>query len=119
MASRNFIQLENAKFYAFHGYYEEEQKVGGSFVVNLSVGTDFNLASEKDNLADTIDYVSLYEIVKLEMAISSKLLENVGQRIISSIKNKHTSIKEIKLKITKLSPPISGDIEGVSILIEE
>jgi dihydroneopterin aldolase len=52
------------------------------------------------------------------MAIRSKLIETVGQRIFLRIKNELRGVSELTVKITKLSPPINGDVTNVAILIE-
>ena len=35
MSDKVSIELENMKFYAYHGHYEMEQKVGNHFLVTL------------------------------------------------------------------------------------
>jgi dihydroneopterin aldolase len=76
------------------------------------------MAAERDTLTDTIDYVDVNRIVTEEMAIRSKLIEHVGQRIIHRIKTELKGIHLLQVKITKLSPPINGDVQSVAILIE-
>ena len=71
-----------------------------------------------DSLEDTIDYVWVNKIVQEEMAIRSKLIESVGQRIITQLKSKNTNAK-YRVLIRKLSPPINGDVDSVSISINE
>ena len=76
-------------------------------------------AAEQDTLADTIDYVDVNRIVVEEMAIRSKLIEHVGQRILNRMKNELNGIEALKVKITKICPPINGDVATVAILIED
>ncbi len=113
------ILLENMVFHAKHGFFEEENIIGGKFELNLELETDFNRGLSEDDLSGTVDYSAIYDLVANEMKQPSKLLEHLGGRIIDGIYKNFPSVQFIKLKISKLSPPISGEIEKVSIVIEE
>jgi dihydroneopterin aldolase len=112
------ILLEGMEFFAYHGVYEEEREKGQNFSIDLEILADYSKACYSDKLEDAIDYVQVYELVKAEMAIPSSLLENVAQRIIDSIQKSFDQIEGIKVKITKLQPPISGKLKGISIELE-
>jgi dihydroneopterin aldolase len=112
------IEVNGIKLYAFHGCLEEEERIGGHYVVDVNISTDFSLAAETDDLSKTVDYVAVNAIVKEEMAIRSKLIEHVGQRIFSRIKNELNGVSELSVKITKISPPINGDVDSVAIVID-
>jgi 7,8-dihydroneopterin aldolase/epimerase/oxygenase len=111
------IQVEGIKVYAYHGCLEEEAKIGCNYIVDVIMGTDFSEAAKTDDLGKTIDYVTVYEIVKAQMAIRSKLIEQVGQRIIDELKKQLNGLKSVEVKVTKLNPPMNGDVERVSIII--
>lgn len=115
----NIITVKNIKLYAYHGCLEEEAKIGGHYLVNVKLHTDFLEAAKKDDLRKTIDYVMVNKIVKEEMAIRSKLIEEVGYRILKRFEKKLQNLKEVHLEIVKLCPPINGDVESVSIIFEE
>ena len=111
------IEIEGMKFYAFHGHFEAEQIVGNEFIVNLRLETDCNKAAISDNLVDALNYQVVYEVVKREMAQPSKLLENVAKRILDSLKFQFTSIINVSVKISKMNPPMGGEIEKVSVTL--
>jgi len=79
----NKILVEGIKVYAYHGCLEEEGKIGCNYIVDVTMETDFMKAAIADDLKQTIDYVTVYTIVKKEMAIRAKLIEHVGLRIIN------------------------------------
>ena len=112
------IRLKNIKIYAFHGCMVEEGKIGSDYLVNLSVKSNLDKAAKSDRLSDTVDYVLLQKIVKEEMAVRSKLLEHVGSRIIDSIFKTIPIAKSIKITVSKLNPPIGGDVEEVSVTMK-
>jgi 7,8-dihydroneopterin aldolase/epimerase/oxygenase len=111
------IEIEGMKFYAFHGHFDSEQVVGNEFTVNLKIETELEKAAISDNLNDALNYQTAYEIIKNEMAVSSHLLENVAKRILDSLYFHFTSIKKAEVKISKMNPPMGGEIEKVSITL--
>ncbi|RAR72882.1 dihydroneopterin aldolase [Flavobacterium aciduliphilum] len=113
------IKLQNIRTFSFHGCLEEEGKIGSDYRVDLEVKTDLRKSSLSDDLNDTVDYVLLNRIVVEEMAIRSKLLEHVAHRIITRIFKEIPSVSRIVLGVSKLNPPIGGDVEAVTIEMEE
>jgi dihydroneopterin aldolase len=113
------IKLKNIRTYSYHGCLLEEGKIGSDYQVDLEIKTDLRKSSISDSLEDTVDYVALNRIVMEEMAIRSKLLEHVAHRIITRIFKEIPSISRIVLAVSKLNPPIDGDVEAVTIEMEE
>jgi dihydroneopterin aldolase len=116
---KHTIEVNGIKIYAFHGCLPEEEKIGGHYVVDVMLNTNFGEAAVTDELSKTVDYVLINHIVKEEMAIRSKLIEQVGQRIVDRIKRDTCGIDFLRVKVTKLTPPINGDVDNVAIVIEE
>ena len=115
---KNQINVEGIRLYAYHGCLPEETKVGGEYIVDVYMVYDFHEAAVKDDLNLTIDYCSVFTICKEEMAIPSKLIEHVGMRIVKRLKSEIKQDANYKVLITKLSPPINGDVRNVSIEIK-
>ncbi|HQE33164.1 dihydroneopterin aldolase [Flavobacterium alvei] len=113
------IKLKNIRTYSYHGCLVEEGKIGSDYSVDLEVKTDLRKSALSDNLEDTVDYVLLNRIVEEEMAIRSQLLEHVAHRIIKRIFDEVAAISRITLAVSKLNPPIGGDVEAVTIEMEE
>ena len=116
---KNLIHVSGIKLYAFHGCLGEETKIGGHYVVNIKIETNFDIAADDDDLTKTIDYVTVNQLVETEMKIPSKLIEHVGKRIYTKIKAKFPSCLKLEVHIVKLSPPINGDVDSVSIVISD
>lgn len=112
------IEIEGMKFYAFHGHFEAEQIVGNEFTVDLKIETDCNPAAISDKLEDALNYQTAYNIVKQEMTITSRLLENVAKRILDALYSSFDEIKEAQVKISKMNPPMGGEIEKVSVTLK-
>jgi len=113
------IELKDLEFYAYHGVYEEEREKGNTFIVNLAISAELQEAIQDDKLTDTIDYETLYAIVKNEMELPSNLLEHVAGRIRSAIIKDFTQIKSLEISIEKLSPPIGGNLKSSRITLAE
>jgi dihydroneopterin aldolase len=113
------IKLQNIRTFSFHGCLEEEGRIGSDYRVDLDIKTDLRKSSISDELKDTVDYVLLNQIVMEEMAIRSKLLEHVGHRIVTRIFKEIPSVSRIVVAVSKLNPPIGGDVEAVTIEMEE
>jgi dihydroneopterin aldolase len=111
------IELEGMHFYAYHGHFDVERVTGNKFLVNLSIVTNLEKAAKSDDLNDTINYQKVYDIVKKEMQQKSHLLENVAKRIIDVLYSEFTEIDKIKVKISKLNPPMGGKIEKASVTL--
>ena len=110
------IVIEEMEFYAFHGHYQEEQIVGNRFLVDLEMDTDLSVAAASDNLSDAVNYQKAYQIIKDEMRrTKSKLLENIGTRILDALFAEMTGIKKASIRIRKLNPPMGGPIRSVGI----
>ena len=109
------IEIEGMEFYAFHGHFDVEKVAGNRFLVDLKIEVDCSKAGQTDDLKDTLDYQKAYTAVKEEMAKPCNLLEHVGQRIVIRIKTEFPEVKNIAVKISKMTPPMGGQIEKVSV----
>ena len=113
----SYILLENIIIYAKHGVFPQEAVVGNTFIINLKIKADLSSPAKSDNLDDTINYASVFNIIKKEMSQPSKLIEHVGGRIITELKKKFLLIEEIELKISKQNPPVDGQVEYASVIL--
>lgn len=105
------------EFYAHHGCFEEECKVGTWFMVDLSMEVDTKEAEVTDNLEVTVNYAEVYLTVKREMNIPSKLLENVAYRIKTAVLDEYPVVEQVKVKVQKLNPPLGGKMKSVAVEI--
>ena len=112
------ISIEGMEFYAYHGCFEEERVIGTWFMVDLCMEYDTSTAENSDNLNDTIDYQAVYQVVKHEVSVSSKLLEHVARRIINAIKKEVPSVGKMKVKLRKMNPPLGGKMKAVAVELE-
>jgi 7,8-dihydroneopterin aldolase/epimerase/oxygenase len=113
------ISLEGIEFFAYHGYYDEEQKIGAKYAVDISIETDFNKAADKDDLSYTVNYEVLYRIIKEEIKQPSKLLENIAKRIIDRVFTEFALIEKVDVSISKFNPPVGGVCNRARVTLRE
>lgn len=111
----SFISLDNIRFHANHGVLEQERITGGDFTVSVRVGYPLSVAADSDNVEDTLNYASLYELIKREMQKPSRLLEHVAGRIGESIFSAFPKAENAMVRITKQNPPMGGSMDGASV----
>lgn len=113
------VQLSNIRVYAHHGCLPQETAIGSEYRVSITIDADLKKAANSDMLADTVDYVHINHIVKEEMQVPSKLLEHVAQRIIRRIFTEIAAVKKTRVEVSKINPPIGGDVEAVTIILTQ
>jgi 7,8-dihydroneopterin aldolase/epimerase/oxygenase len=111
------VALEGLEFHAFHGVYPHERNSGNWFEVDIAVETDFTEGAAKDELTGTVNYETLFQIIKDEMERPSKLLETVAEKIVGSVLAQLPAVMQVELKISKINPPIGGKVRKSSISI--
>ena len=103
------------RFHAFHGVMPQERQVGGDFILDIRVGYPLERAMTSDEVQDTLNYASLYELVAQEMGQPSKLLEHVAGRIVRAIEKNFLLVSSIDLTLTKQNPPMGADCQGAGV----
>lgn len=109
------IYLRNVRFHAFHGVLPQEGIVGNDYLINLVLDYDFSSAMKTDDLQGTLNYAEVYQKVREEMAVPSKLLEHVAGRIAHRLFSDFPEIQKLQLSITKVNPPMGADSDGAGV----
>jgi len=109
------IRVENIRVFAYHGCLKEESMIGSDYRVDLEVRANLQPSAKSDRLNDTVDYVFLNKVIREEMQKPSHLLETVARRILNRVFIEDKLVKKVTVWISKLNPPIGGDVEMVTI----
>jgi 7,8-dihydroneopterin aldolase/epimerase/oxygenase len=115
----NTISLHGAEFFAYHGWYPEEQKLGNRFIVDIDVDFIGEMTFSEDDIKGTINYEQLYEIVDEQMKQTKKLIETVARNILNDTKKKFPAAKNVQVSIKKLNPPLKGKVAYSCITVSE
>ena len=103
------------EFHAFHGCLEHEQLLGNTFIVSVGMDIETSLAGQTDRLEHTLNYQSVYDVLKGQMDIPSKLIEHAGQRILDIVFDTFPCINRLEVTLSKLNPPLGGKVDRVTI----
>ena len=112
------IALEGLEFFAYHGYYPEEQRIGNKYALDIIITTDFYKAAQEDKLSETVNYETIYEIANKVMKEPAKLLEHIGFTVIERIRERYPVVANIKVKVSKFNPPVGGVCTRAMIIME-
>ena len=64
------VELRGMQFFAYHGCYEQERKVGNRFLVELKMRAEESQALVSDDISDALNYAQAYQVVAREMAVA-------------------------------------------------
>jgi dihydroneopterin aldolase len=112
------ILVDRIAVFAFHGLLPEEARLGQRFYVSLDVRLDLGAAGRSDDVARTVSYADLTEIVtRIATQRRFALIEALAEAIAGEILDRHPSITEIRVRVDKPSAPVPAVIDGVAIEI--
>jgi dihydroneopterin aldolase len=106
------------KFHAFHGVADGERITGGTFLADISYVVDTE-AVDTDDIKDTVSYADIYDLVKDEMMRPSQLIEHVAGRILKVVKSRFPQMQETTVKISKLTPPVGGEVGKATVRLKD
>lgn len=112
------VELRGMQFFAYHGCYEQERKVGNRFSVELKMRAEESQALESDDISDALNYAQAYQVVAREMAVPSHLLEHVANRILTRLFASFSQLHWASITIEKLNPPLGGNVYSSAVTLE-
>lgn len=112
------IFLNKMEFYGYHGLFQEENKLGQRFYVDVELETSLKTAGKTDNMNDSIDYGKVYFIIKdIVEGEAKNLIETVAEDIADALLSTFLTLKACTVKVIKPDPPIPGHYESVAVQI--
>ena len=115
--TESYVHIDGIRLHARHGVLPQEQLTGNDYIINVRASYDISRAMQTDDVADTLNYAEVYNIIKEEMSISSKLIEHVAGRIADRLMDSYSQISSVMLRITKCNPPMGADCNGAGVEI--
>ncbi len=113
------IALEGLEFFSYHGFYDEEQKIGNKYSVDIIVTADFSEAARRDRLSATVNYEALYKITAGVMLRPARLLEHIAHSIIVEVRQEYPDVDTVEVSVSKFNPPIGGVCHRAKITLKE
>lgn len=112
------IFVNDIQLHAYHGVMQQEQLTGNDYLVSVSAQYPIDKAITTDEVQHTLNYAMVYDIVKEEMGISSKLVEHVAGRIAQHLMKQFADISAVRVRVTKLNPPMGAQCAGAGVEVE-
>lgn len=112
------IFVNDIQLHAYHGVMPQEQLTGNDYLVSVSAQYPIDKAITTDDVQHTLNYAMVYDIVKEEMDISSKLVEHVAGRIAQHLMKQFADISAVQVRVTKLNPPMGAQCAGAGVEVE-
>jgi dihydroneopterin aldolase len=102
-------------FYAYHGVSAAEKETGRRYEVDCELETDLAPPGVTDQLKDTVDYVAVYQKIKeIVEGKAFSLIESLASHLAKVILEEF-EVFRVTLKVRKVIPPISGNIDHIEI----
>jgi 7,8-dihydroneopterin aldolase/epimerase/oxygenase len=112
----DLLLLPGLRFFGHHGVSSEERLAGGEFTVDLEVEADISRAEASDDVADTVNYVDLYHVVRSVVEEEEfHLLEAMASRIAGAVLEVPL-VTRVKVRVTK-SPRLPAQTAGFAVEI--
>lgn len=110
------VSLKGMKFYAFHGFYDFERRVGDYFELDVDVHLRFE-GDPKEKIENTLDYEEIYKVSERYMQKNYLLLESLAYDIASDLKRNYDKVEVVEVRLSKLNPHVGGEAERASVTI--
>lgn len=109
------LRLRNLRFFAYHGLYPEENRLGQVFEVDLELRGDFSAAGRGDDPALTLDYVQVCRVVEEVVTQQRfKLVEALAEHIAQAVGAAFAPL-ELTVRVRKPHPPVPLSFEGIEV----
>ena len=112
------ITLHSMRFHAYHGVLPQERLVGNDYEVTVVMDVDISQAALSDDVADTVNYAEVYEVIQKVMSEPCHLLERVAWCVSEALLSRFSRLDAVEVSITKLNPPMGADCDGAEVKIK-
>ena len=107
------ILLTGMKFFGHHGCTAEERALGQMLSVDVELNLELSKAGKSDDLSDTVDYVAVFDEIKIIAEGSYALIETVAENIADKILSSFAPVETVKVIVRKAAPAEVGEFDAV------
>lgn len=117
MGTSDRLVLEGMRFFAHHGDVPAERELGSHVYVDVEIDADLRTAAGSDDIADTVDYVHCYELIRaLVEEQQHRLLETVAAQIADTLLQQPRALA-VRVRVAK-QPPMAADFHRFAVVVE-
>jgi dihydroneopterin aldolase len=118
MAALARYHISGLRIHAPIGWFEEERLNGNDFLIDISYSAPYVPAAGSDELSDAVDYAAICRLTEDVFQKKCRLLEQIASELVNQLEKNFPRISHLKVKITKVNPPVEQSVEGISIELE-
>ena len=110
------LSLLGMRFRGRHGVHAHEKVEPQRFEVDLVLHADLSTAAQTDDLAETVDYGSLFDLVRVTVedrsfALIEALAGSIARTVIAA--TDPALVDAVEVRVRKPDAPIEGEFETV------
>ena len=114
----DLIEIKGVKSFGYHGVFESENFAGQDFFVDVVLTLDLTRASVTDDVADTVNYAEITDLVVEEVTGERvALIEKLAARIADRIRSTYTQIASVSVTVHKPQAPVTAQVQDISVTI--
>lgn len=113
------LRLRNLRYYAYHGLFEEEARLGQSFEVDVELRLSLAAAGAADDPQLTVDYARVVE--RVGAVVTGQrfgLVEALAEALATEIGENFPAVDGVVVRVRKPNPPVAADFDGLEVEIE-
>ena len=114
----DLIEIKGIKSFGYHGVLETEKVTGQDFYVDVVLEVDLSRASVSDDVADTINYAEVTDLVVREITGDPvSLIEKLAGNIADRIKATYPQATAVSVTVHKPQAPVKAEVKDISVTI--
>lgn len=115
---RYTIRMRNCAFFARHGVFEEEERLGQRFYVDAELEVESAAGLEADSMETTVDYGAAF--IEIERIITGKrrfLIEALAFDVARALCDRFPLIVRAAITVRKPNAPVPGVLDHVEVTV--
>lgn len=113
------ISIKNLEVFSRHGVFDEGNRIGQKFAIDLNLYLDTRVAGVCDDLSKSVDYGKVCHFINAFMkGHSYKLIETAAERLAEDILIEYPILTKVNITVKKPWAPVGLPIEEVAVTIE-
>lgn len=112
------IRMKNCAFFAHHGVFDGERKLGQRFYVDAVLDVDGGTALETDDIDNTVHYGIAFSVIENIVTGSQRyLIETLALDVAKALVARFPQITRAEVTIRKPNAPVAGVLDHVEVTV--
>ncbi len=110
--------MKNCAFFAHHGVFEEETKLGQRFYVDAVLTVEPGNSLENDDIDGTVHYGIVFSVIeKIITGTRRYLIEALAQDVARALCAEFPQIYRAEITVRKPNAPVAGVLDYVEVTV--